>query len=314
MVARSYEGQRGRRGSLCPRRGATYGGSVMRREGHIRQRGDTYELRFPLPSGPDGKRRIATATVRGTRREAERELRRRITEVEERRAGAAPAKFTVADWLRQWLDMAKGEVRPITHERYEAAVRLYLTPALGSTKLRDLSPKMIQTAFSTWAVGGRHRGEGGLAKSTLGLLRKTLHAALQRALELEMIGRHPMAPLRKRLPTGAAPEAKVIDPAQTTALLNTVRGSAYFPAILLAITCGLRRGEVCALRWRHVDLDAGTLTIAAARVPVGKIIAEGETKTGRSRTVAIPAFAIVELRRNRAAQAEALLSLGMRLD
>jgi hypothetical protein len=49
-------------------------------------------------------------------------------------AATAPVKMLVADWLRQWLRLTAAEVRPITAERYEAAVRLYLEPALGHIK------------------------------------------------------------------------------------------------------------------------------------------------------------------------------------
>jgi hypothetical protein len=90
-------------------------------------------------------------------------------------AAAAPARLTVAEWLRQWIEITRGEIRPITSDPYEGAVRLYL--------------------FTRWTTAGRYRGTGGLARSTLGPLRETLHAALQRALELELIGRHPDGPI-----------------------------------------------------------------------------------------------------------------------
>jgi hypothetical protein len=149
-------------------------------------------------------------------------------------AAAAPALLTLDGWLSQWLDIARGEVRPITYDRCESAARLYLVPALGAIRLRELSPRDIQTAFTGWTTTGRHRGTGGLARSTLGLLRKTLNVALQRALELELIARHPMAALRKRLPTGAAPEAKVIGVDAVSALLNRAVGTPYHTAVLLA--------------------------------------------------------------------------------
>src|SRR4051812_22713851 len=107
--------------------------------GHARQRSPgTWEIRWPL--GTDlatGKRKIATATVRGGKKEAERELRRRLTEADNHIAAAAPAKMTVAEWLQRWLALTATEVRPNTAERYSAAVRLYLAPALGATRLRD---------------------------------------------------------------------------------------------------------------------------------------------------------------------------------
>jgi integrase len=275
--------------------------------GHVRQRSPgSWEIRYQR-----GDRTI-TKTVKGTKSEAQRVLRQLMVEHDKGVAASAPAKLLVADWLRRWLDITAAEVRPITAERYESAVRLYLAPAIGQIKLRDLCPADIQAAFSTWAVGGRHRGEGGLARSTLGLLRKTLHAALQRALELELIGRHPMEPLRRRLPNGKAPEAKALDQDATAALLDRVTGI-YRPAILLAVACGLRRGEAVALKWRNVDLDAASITITESTVPLRRGTETGETKSGRTRTIAMPAFLAAELRQHRLAMAERLLALGVKL-
>ena len=274
-------------------------------QGHIRRRSPgSWELRYRA----GGKTR--TATFRGAKREAERELRRLMAEADRGVAAAAPARLTVAEWLSQWIEITRGEIRPITSDRYEAAVRLYLVPVLGAIRLRDLSPRDIQAGFTRWTTAGRYRGTGGLARSTLGLLRKTLHAALQRALELELIARHPMAPLRKRLPTGAAPEAKVIGAEAAAALVDRAAGTAYHCAILLAVACGLRRSEACGLRWRNVDFDAGELHVDEARVPARRGIMTGKTKTGRSRSVRIPEFALALLRQDRAAQAEQLLKLG----
>ena len=276
--------------------------------GHVRQRSPgSFELRWRASN------KTRTMTIRGTKREAEKELRRRMTDADRGIATVAPASLTVSGWFAQWVEIARADVRPITYDRYEAAVRLYLAPALGAIRLRDLSPRDIQAAFTGWTTAGRHRGDGGLARSTLGLLRKVLYAALQRALELELIARHPMAALRKRLPTGNAPEAKVIGVEEIAALIERARGTPYSPAILLAAACGLRRGEACALRWRHINFETGIITVAEARVPARKGIAAGATKSGRSRKVAIPGFALALLRQHRLAGAETLLSFGSRL-
>jgi integrase len=275
--------------------------------GHIRQRSPgSWEIRYQRGD------KTVTKTIKGSKSEAQRVLRQLMVDHDRGVAASAPAKLLVADWLRRWLDIATAEVRPITAERYEAAVRLYLAPTLGQIKLRDLCPADIQAAFSEWATSGRHRGEGGLARSTLGLLRKTLHAALQRALELELIARHPMEPLRRRLPNGKAPEAKALDRDATAALLDRVTGI-YRPAILLAIACGLRRGELVALKWCNVDFDAASVTITESTVPLRRGTETGKTKSGRTRTIAMPAFLAAELRQHRLTMAERLLALGVKL-
>jgi integrase len=279
----------------------------MRRTGHIRERTPgSFELRYKTAG------RVVTRTVRCSKAEAQRMLRQMLAEQDRGMTARAPAKMLVADWLGQWLDLTVAEVRPITADRYESAIRLYLAPALGAIKLRDLAPADIQAAFSKWAMSGRQRGEGGLARSTLGLLRKTLHAALQRAVELELLARHPMEPLRRRLPNGKAPEAKALDRDAISVLLDRVVGT-YRPAIVLAVACGLRRGEIVALKWRNIDLDAATVTITESTVPIRGGTYTGKTKSGRTRTIALPAFVVAELGQHRLLMAERLLALGARL-
>jgi integrase len=78
-------------------------------------------------------------------------------------------------------------------------------------------------------------------------------------------------------------------------------------------SAGLRRGEICALRWRNVDLDAGQLAVVASIEQTKTGCREKETKTGRGRTVALPAMLVEELRQLRLKQAQDLLQLGIRL-
>jgi integrase len=286
----------------------------MRRTGHIRERSPgSFELRYSRGTDPaTGRRKTITRTFHGTKAEAQRALRQLMTEQDKGITASVPAKMLVKDWLQQWLDLTAAEVRPITAERYESAVRLYLAPALGRIRMRDLSAADIQAAFSEWATRGRHRGAGGLARSTLGLLRKTLHAALQRALELELLARHPMATLRRRLPKGEVPEAKALDWHTTSALLDRVAGK-YRPAVVLAVACGLRRGEIVALKWRNVDLDTATVTVTESTVPLRGGTQTGKTKSGRTRAITMPAFVVAELRQHGLLMAERLLAFGVRL-
>jgi len=82
--------------------------------------------------------------------------------------------------------------------------------------------------------------------------------------------------------------------------------------ILLGVTCGLRRGEVAALKWRDVDFDAVRLRIVASAEQTAQGVRLKPPKSGRSRVVATPALVTEELRRHRLKQAEELLSLGVR--
>ena len=85
-----------------------------------------------------GKRRTATTTVRGTRKDAERELTRllRAIDTEEH---VDPTRITVRQWLETWLDTVRAEISPKAHERYEEIVRVYLLPTLGNVRLQKLA-------------------------------------------------------------------------------------------------------------------------------------------------------------------------------
>jgi integrase len=75
----------------------------------------------------------------------------------------------------------------------------------------------------------------------------------------------------------------------------------------------MRRGEIATLRWRSVDLDAGQLAVVATVEQTKAGCREQETKSGRCRTIALPALLIDELRKHQIEQAQALLSIGVRL-
>ena len=104
----------------------------------------------------------------------------------------------------------------------------------------------------------------------------------------------------------------MIDAASTATVLDMARDRRLFVPILLASLCGLRRGEIAALRWSAVDLDRGQLAVVASTEQRDDgSIREKDAKSGKSRTVALPAMAIEELRRWKSQQAEEPLCLGI---
>ena len=134
----------------------------MRRNGHIRERSPgAYEIRYSLGTDPaTGKRRTATVTVRGNRKDAEKEMRRLLRAVDTGEH-VDPNRLTVREWLKTWLDVIRQEVAPRTAERYGEIVNNYLAPALGNLALTKLAPVHLQNAYNGWADGGRRDGKAG---------------------------------------------------------------------------------------------------------------------------------------------------------
>jgi integrase len=99
---------------------------------------------------------------------------------------------------------------------------------------------------------------------------------------------------------------------QAATLIEAVRGHRIFVPVVMAAMCGLRRGEIAALRWCHVDLDNGTLSVVQSAEQTRAGIRYAEPKRGRTRNVALSGNAVEELRAWRVQQAQELLRLGAR--
>ena len=130
-------------------------------KGHIRARGPgAWELKYDAGINPaTGLRITKFKTVRGVKRDAQRELRAILTAVEGG-SYADPGKMTVGGWLIQWLDEAQHSVARKTLQRYREIVELHLTPALGSIPLGKLHPAQIQAYYATALSSGRRDGAG----------------------------------------------------------------------------------------------------------------------------------------------------------
>ena len=268
----------------------------MRRRGHIRERSSgSFELRYELAADPaTGKRKTVTTTVRGTRKDAERELIRLLHAVATGQH-VDPTRMTVKRWLTLWLETVQHEVAPRSLDRYTSIINLHLIPGLGHLPITKLAPAHIQGLYNRLAVEGRRDGrQGALAVRSRRQVHRVLSAALRRAVEQQVIARNPADLFRNRLPKVERREMAALTSEQSTFLLEAVRDDPIYWPVLIALATGARRGETLALRWRHVDLHRGT------------------PKNNRSRVIVLPAFAIEELRRRKKEQAEELLRCGVR--
>ena len=279
----------------------------MRPRGTIEQRSPgSFRLRYTLGSDHvTGKRRTATATVRGTRKDAERELTRllRAIDTEEH---VDPTRITVRQWLETWLDTVRAEISPKAHERYEEIVRVYLLPTLGNVRLQKLAATKIQEAYNTV----RRRDGEALAPSTRRYIHVILKSALARAVEQSVIARNPADAIRA--PRIERKEMTTLTVEQSAQLLASIRHKQLYWAVLLALTTGMRRGEILALRWKNVDLERKTLGVTESLEQTASSIRFKRPKSDRTRAITLPAFAVEELRRLKREQAEGLLRFGIR--
>jgi integrase len=287
---------------------------TMRPMGHIRERSPgSWELRYSLGSDPaTGNRRMATATVRGNRRAAEKELRRLLRALDTGEH-VDPNRMTVREWLTAWLGAIREEVRPKTHERYREIVTNFLAPALGNLPIIKLAPVHISAAYTRWATEGRRDGKpGGLSPQSRRHIHRILKAALGRAVEQQVIARNPADAFKKRLPKVERQEMVTLTAEQAARLLESIKHSRLYWPVLIALSTGMRRGEILALRWRNIDLERGIVRVVESLEQTKAALRFKAPKTEKARAITLPSFAVEELRRLKRQQAEELLVLGVR--
>ena len=255
---------------------------------------------------PTGK--VVRRAVYGTSREqAARKLRDALGR---RDAGiASPGSETVAAFLAAWLEGARPTLKPRTAERYDEQIRLHLVPLLGRRPLARLAPEHVQGAYASLLARG-------LSPATVRRSHATLHRALEQAVRWRKVPTN-VAGLVKA-PRVAHRDMTVLTPEEARQLVAAVAGDRLEALYTLAVTAGLRQGELLALRWSDVDLDRGTVAVTAGLVrvykPRGADRQEGEPrshleltepKTERSRRrVELTGIALEALRRRRVAWAQ----------
>jgi len=281
-------------------------------KGHVRERSPgKWAIVIDLYD-EDGKRKRKWHTFHTTsKRKAEEECARLIAEM---RGGSyvEPSKLTLSAYLDRWLDHMKSQVTPRTHERYGEIVRKNIGPAIGHVNLTKLKPEQIAGAYSKALTSGRRDGKGGLAPTTVVYMHRIIKQALSQAVRWKMLSSNPADAVDP--PKVERSTLHTYDMSQTADLIEGLRGSRLMIPVMLGVMCGLRRGEIVALRWRNVDLAGRKMAIVESAEQTKEAIRYKPPKSGRGRSVALSATVAEELRLHRLKQAEELLRLGIRQD
>jgi integrase len=211
--------------------------------------------------------------------------------------------LTVGKYLDSWLtDSVRDTVRLTTYQGYERIVRLHIRPALGGIKLDKLTPVHVRGLY-------RERLEAGLSPRMVQLVHVTLHKALKQAVNDGLVPRNVTEAVKS--PRPVKKEMEPLGPAQARALLRAARGERLEALYALAVSTGMRQGELLGLKWEDVDLEAGTLQVRRTlSTATGGGVSFGAPKTAKSRrNIRVPKLALAALRRHRKAQLEERMKL-----
>jgi integrase len=257
-------------------------------EGSVRLRSDgRWEARITLD---DGTRR---AFYGKTRQEVATRLRDALRD-KDKGVPIVGERLTVADFFEQWLPMVKQSIKQSTFERYELFVRVHILPTLGNKVLSRLTPVQIQALYMA-------RLNAGASPTSVNHLHALLHLAFDSAVKLGLAQRnvtdYVTAPRMRRQ------EMHVLLPEQVRAFLTAAKGNEMEAFYVLALSSGMRLGELLSLHWRDVDLDNKHVQVkwTVKRLSTGFVFTEPKSAKSR-RKIVLTNTAVDALRSHRQRQ------------
>lgn len=242
-----------------------------------------WRLRVYLGRDEAGKPRQKQRTVRGSAREATKELAKLTTE-------ATAGKFdrtraTLGQLLDAWLKNLETRRRPSTVNGYRGKVDARIRPELGDVPLAELEADQLDAVYRKWEAEG-------LAPATVRQFHAIVRAALHQAVKWRWTLRNPAE--QASPPAAGQVKMHVPTPEQLNALYRAaeMEDPVLSSAIAIAALTGIRRGELVALRWSDVDLVTGVLRVERSTTVVKGVVHEGPTKMHAARRVALDPIAV----------------------
>lgn len=207
-------------------------------------------------------------------------------------------KLTLGAWIDRWLsDYAKPRVRIKSYEKYEGCLRLYVKPTLGHIVITKLRSPDIQRVFNQLLTQGGKDNKG-ISPTTVRNTRRYLCMCLDQAAKAGLLLKNvakdtnPPKPSRK--------EIRPLDQDQARNLIAAAKkvGEWQHIIILLAVSTGMRLGEIFGLKWLDIDTGRGIVRVNRALVSTHHKTVFSEPKTAKSRRqIPVPEDVTKELRK-----------------
>jgi integrase len=252
-------------------------------DGGIDRRGEnSFRLRYWVC----GERH--TVTFHGSLSEARAELRR-LLNTADTGTHVAPARTTLADWVREWLELRSRSVSTKTAEHYAALLNVHVLPVLGERPLQEIDVAEIDKLY------------GALAEQLSPRSVRHVHVILKACLRAAVLKRRLFDNPAARADTPKAKESdawNVLDADKLNALVQGFKGTALYGIVCVAAFAGMRRNEILALRWSDIDFVRSTIKVCRSLEETkakGRTMKEPKTERGK-RTIAIDAGLLELLR------------------
>ena len=202
------------------------------------------------------------------------------------------SRMTLSDWLDQWLESMSDTLRPNTLRNYRSYIENHIRPGLGDKQLARLTPKDVQRFYEKLGDS--------LASGTVRRIHTTLHGALKAAQQAHLIASNPTEQIIA--PKFSYGEKQILTDEQLDAFMQVIaEDEIWYDFFYTELTTGLRRGEICGLKWEDFDEVSGTLKVCRTvyREDGGGLTA-GDTKTSAgTRKIMLPSSTAQVLRKRK---------------
>ena len=209
------------------------------------------------------------------------------------------SRMTLGEWMDQWLENITGTIRPTTLTRYQGAIRIHINPHLGGKPITQVTGKDVQKLYDALASHGNQITGKGLASSTIRGIHSMLHEAMDAAKQAGLIPWNPTEEIPT--PKFACKVKQILTDEQLDIFMAIIQqDDIWHDFFYTELTTGLRRGEICGLKWTDFNEADGTLKVRRTihQEKGGKLTAWDTKTAAGARTIILPP-STVELLRER---------------
>ncbi len=235
---------------------------------------------------PTGKRKTIYGKLQRDVIEKLTEMRRNPNRVPE------PGRLTVQQYLDRWIeDSAQPSIRPTTLANYQSVIRCHIVPRIGSQRLARVDPMAIQRLYKELQADG-------ISDRLRQLVHAILHRALGQAVRWNLLSENPCDAVTR--PRVDRKEVRALSTEEVHHLFEVAKGDPLEALYILALTTGLRQGELFGLRWKDIDRHRRSLAVQRAIVDVNGKLQTAQPKSAKGRRrVDLPDLAVRALRDHR---------------
>lgn len=182
--------------------------------------------------------------------------------------------MTLREYIAHWQEAYdRHQSRPTTYAAHNYVFKNHILPGLGDIPLSELTSEMVGEFLEERRRFGNHRpGSSGLGEETMRHIHRLLQQCLDQAIRDGLLTENPAKAFHYR--KSMTVKANIMTPLEMEDYLDAAERLGYLPMFMLALTAGLRQGELIALKWSDLDIESRTLTIAENRAVVRRELVE----------------------------------------